>query len=209
MGRTIVIRRKRNGTSAKKTPKTLCTKTPKTLKINIIATTSSDGKLVLTQHPIAPKKRRVVKIRRKVKSSDTKVSAFDSLPKVITKDLPKAEQSKYNKALCKALQNNRGKTVVKYLLAGGSLAYGNFDGISDAAQEGYLGVFKAMFEQLDPRTFLTQEIINDAIYIADDPELDNGKLAAYLKARVKLLPLKIENENMSGFDAGEDGYYED
>ena len=174
-------------------------KHPKNVTIKIVAKKGPNGEIKLTAkdpRKLKPKKRKVLKIIRK-KKRPTK-------QKVITRTLSKEEHVKYNKALCRAFYNNNAKGVIANLLAGGSIAYGNFDGISDASQEGNIEVFEAMFEKLDPTSFLTKEIINDCIFIADDPELKNEELVKYLKDRVHLLPDTLENENMNGFEAGED-----
>ena len=109
--------------------------------------------------------------------------------------------------LCKALQKNNAKNVAKYLKLGGSLAYGNYDGLNSAAECNNLKAIKVLFEEFDASKLLTKELVKELIFIAEDPELMYDKLVNYLKSKVDLLEDSIENQNMDGFFAGDDGYY--
>ena len=115
------------------------------------------------------------------------------------------EQRKLNKALLKALEKGQGANVRKYLLAGASLAYCNYDGLCTAAEEGRLAVFKVIFDEFDYTKLVDREQAKDLLGAAEEYGEETGKmaLANYLRPFVEKCPEDIPDENCAGMMDGE------
>ena len=127
-----------------------------------------------------------------------------SVPPITSPSVPPASEygpklRALNKKLQKAFKAGRSIDAKKYILEGASIAFLNYDGILSAAEEGKYKVIEMIFKELDYKTLIKNDILEEMIMSTAPDLMNHTKLHKFLLQYRGLCPNTIENENLNGF----------